>query len=510
MKSKRKYNRKNTLKMKNTRMRRRRSKKRKYSKRRKKMKGGSTGLLTGIKPSQLKILQYHNASRARIESRPEIWRPPPPPLPSVHETYSTSLDEIERIIDEISKLNHMDMKTKIAHKSPTEALKSPEQGGLGLKPNCYTVDKDNIGIISGHGILAGNMNMPEGTVERQYDIKSDFYHVIPEGINLIFYSSDSEASQNINVKVKLIKKYDDLVEETRVILDKAEKERSQVQVASLRGELIKMMEGRSKMRNELINMQQFRFYPEGSVCRDYLIDFDPGYQNLKFYRYVGVFGSPGRIHLPLDKDNFFIGLNRMIAGMISKSTSKFLTEEEKRKFLEDSPPTRFISTEDLEKYGKGFGGGSFLLSDILKKIYEAKLRGEDIPKYFICNFCRSHCKSIDKLPIEALKQESLHKIFQGEYLEKIPEDFFPEDTLISSGRQLKKNTSLTRPDVLRNFGKIIDEILLYYRRRDGDGEPNFRSAASDVKTIKDKDILTLRDIAYILQLRHTLSIRDVP
>jgi len=127
MKSKRKYNRKKTLKRKDTRKRRRRSKK---------MKGG-TGLLTGITPSELKRLQDHHRKMTL--------------LPGILETYPpVTEDEFKTIITSMTK--------KVTAKKTQVKYNILDEGSLGL--------------ISGHGITRQDGN---GNTQ---------YFVVPDNISI--------------------------------------------------------------------------------------------------------------------------------------------------------------------------------------------------------------------------------------------------------------------------------------------------------------------------------------
>ena len=125
MKSKRKYNRKKTLKRKDTRKRRRRSKK---------MKGG-TGLLTGITPSELKRLQDH------ITLLPGILETYPPVTEDEFKTIITSMTREETAKKTQEKYNILD-------------------GGL-------------LGLISGHGMTCQD----KGNTQ---------YFVVPDNISIAF------------------------------------------------------------------------------------------------------------------------------------------------------------------------------------------------------------------------------------------------------------------------------------------------------------------------------------
>lgn len=566
MKSKRKYNRKNTLKRKDTRMRTRRSKKRKYSKRRKKMKGG-TGPDKIYRPyttiydkdGKPVILEREEA----VEER-EMAESLMPRLPSVHEEYPS--ERFFNILDLVFR-----------------------DDGVVVTDEKYKLKEKTHGIISAHGEAM------------------DLYFIVPDGITLIFFISDGDYGGITTASPEVLRRMDEvseakfspylnyllaihrfLIGTTNLFVEYEDKNAEEFRISAMRSlfkeylnkqrdtetlrdwatengvnpeweeiileYFIPLIKNRNisfelterkdfisdffrekrdflrpikffpSLRGDYSNQEFTRVYPSGSLCRNYSLEFRPSMGDSTRYRFVGLFSIP-EIELTRDKENdddyFFRYLDEQyISGgdpfyknpnpkcvdgeteyrgipdkRISMMTEmcRKLTSEEQNEFIVDE----YGMLEDM------WETNGYKIEDLGSLLYSLKDEEKPLPKYFICNFCRSHKREEEEL-IQRLKNCDFPKY----NLKKLPTNFLPNDTIDESPLDLRKNTSLTRAEVFRNFGKIVNELLTFF-------ETNKQRMKSD-RVMKDRydklnriiyslQNIQLRDICFILQLRYTLS-----
>ena len=146
--------------------------------------------------------------------------------------------------------------------------------------------------------------------------------------------------------------------------------------------------------------------------------------------------------------------------------------------------------------------GGYKTETLSGLLYSLKQQGKPLPKYFICNFCRSHETEEINL-IERLKDCDYPKYD----LKKLPVNFLPDDTIDTSYLGLRRNTSLTRAEVFRNFEKIRQELLTYFEsNKQLMGDDDTMQGRYDKLMRIDLFNMKLRDVCFILQLRYTLSV----
>ena len=89
----------------------------------------------------------------------------------------------------------------------------------------------------------------------------------------------------------------------------------------------------------------------------------------------------------------------------------------------------------------------------------------------------------------------------------MPVNFLPDYTIDTSYLGLRRNTSLTRAEVFRNFEKIRQELLTYFEsNKQLMGDDDTMQGRYDKLMRIDLFNMKLRDVCFILQLRYTLSV----
>ena len=324
----------------------------------------------------------------------------------------------------------------------------------------FSIKLNDLGIISGHGVTS--------KISKSGESKPVFT-VVPDGINLLFFSRGGIDLQMVSH-----------AEETK---------RSGISV-----------------------------YPGGSLVEDYDITLYPIVVNsknkaLEYLIEVGVFlfkksfnftatdeeDSDKRLRLETLVDNV---MGYYADGKTWRERRKNIKDilRENRKTLEDY----IIDDLDLFNFGTEFGQNdksdflTFKLSDILSSLRERIDSGQEIPKYFCCLFCRGD-------------ESGLLTDFGVSNLKKCSEDPDSLPTLESSDvfsdssidlYDLRRESSLTSSDALRNFKRIIEELIEY-------GTQNSETWLDYIKRFlptKYKKRLFYEEVCFILQLRYKLSL----
>lgn len=476
MKSKRKYNRKNTLRRENTLKSRNSRKKRKYSKRRKKMKGGSAGdsslvdprgLVEGISRSQLEILKHHNRNKdmeenLRSEALPPAdaaAAPPPTLLPTIPEKYpSDPVDRFKEII--------YTKKRTIVGRSGTPI---------------NVLDKRTVGFISGHGLTVQSKGHEDGSIRTKY-------FVVPDNISIAF-----------------------------------------------------MGDGAGVDTNPLMDTSKgFSYYPPGALCEDYYVEFRPITEAIddEHPDAVTLNGSTGvwavdKQYLESDpegsgninSEKLYEFFQYDVAWRPVKKIEEE-DQEDEEEFRADFPFAGFTTPEHLNKYyysdefnilsdimllePKDYSFGMAKLSTILSKLSDKRRDDPSIPNLFISHHCRGGVEGtpgIDRL-IECSTGAGRRRLFNlGIDLEEVHPELLGMTHL--ADLSLRRESSLSSSSLLNNFSMVIQELFDYATTNNSSWLPHITMVYYENRN-KNFSILDTNLVCTLLQLRHTLSIRDIP
>ena len=125
-----------------------------------------------------------------------------------------------------------------------------------------------------------------------------------------------------------------------------------------------------------------------------------------------------------------------------------------------------------------------------------------LSNYYICYFCRSHEGHTHG--IKALSECELGPFSSLELEEELPPLFSGESE--GSG-ELRRVNSLAGSSTLNHFKDLMDELITYGTSHNSKWLPVINLAH---QLLESDNILTEEIVCFILKLRHTLSIRDVP
>jgi len=323
----------------------------------------------------------------------------------------------------------------------------------------FSIKLNELGIISGHGITSSSSK------------STPVFTVVPDGINLLFFSrggidlqmaSHAEETRSSGISVypggSLVEDYD--ITLYPIVTD-----------------------SKNKAIKSLIEVGVFLFKKSFYFAATDEEDYDKRLRLETLVDNVNRYSGDGAFQM-----HAFLREN--IKDILRKNG----------KNLEDY----IFDDYDLFNFGTEFGQNdkskflTFKLSDILSNLREKINSGQEIPKYFCCLFCRGDESGIltdfgvSNLKKCAEKPESLPTLESS--------DVFGDSSI--DVYDLRRESSLTSSDSLRNFKSIIEELIEYGTQNNETWLDYIKGCFPD----KYKTRLFYEEVCYILQLRYKLSL----
>ena len=184
----------------------------------------------------------------------------------------------------------------------------------------------------------------------------------------------------------------------------------------------------------------------------------------------------------------------------------------------DKPSTRRDKSENPEFT---WNGPKRNFSDILKLLSEKKAADPRLPNVYVCSFCRGAGFIVGMEPDTEVvvgmgplsKCGELFKDHGGLGLDASELPLLSQSEISLPG-ELRRDSSLASSNALNYFREILDELIEY-------GKENTTSWLKKLDEINEKNrgkglddglqhCLDREEVCFILQLRHTLSLRHVP
>jgi hypothetical protein len=273
----------------------------------------------------------------------------------------------------------------------------------------------------------------------------------------------------------------------------------------------------------------FSFYESGSLCEDYFIEFRAVTPN-KLRSKVALNGKTGimtnkNFSTRLGEDGNILPYDAIRAIELDLQNPTKTPDNRSDEFDEKSlkehgegphnPEFLFkyyhsdefdiLSPEIMLTKPKGYSLGISKLSDILNKLSEKRRADASIPDLFISHHCRGGCEGTSGL--DRLSEcGKLH--FKGIELEELPQGLLGITHF--DDVSLRRETSLSSSSLLNNFSMVIQELFDYATTNNSSWLVSIQGVYDDIIRHKKFMILDNNLVCLLLQLRHTLSSKDVP
>lgn len=196
-------------------------------------------------------------------------------------------------------------------------------------------------------------------------------------------------------------------------------------------------------------------------------------------------------------------------------------EEEKVKTILSDNAKSSTTRDKTENQEFTWNGPKRNFSDLLKLLSEKKAADPSLPDVYVCSFCRGAGFIVGMEPGTEVvvgmgplsKCGELFKDHGGLGLDASELPLLSQSEISLPG-ELRRDSSLASSNALNYFREILDELIEY-------GNKNTTSWLEKLEEINEKNrgkglddglqhCLDREEVCFILQLRHTLSLRHVP